>query len=129
MKLKLNDANIEVDKAEKVARLTSMELDKKARPGTIVRNIYDKSLRYDAEKHWKEKKRKIQDKVRFIKGKRKHDQKESVPDIYMGVKVSDEVLTEDVNIEVRIYNGVETSENEVEALKIPPDDSRGQYMT
>ena len=45
MKLKLNDSNIEVEKAKKVAKYNKEELDKIARSGTIARNIFDKSLK------------------------------------------------------------------------------------
>ena len=59
MKLKLEDANSEVDKTKKEVQKTKLYLNKFMRDGTIVAAEYRETLENECRKNWEEKRRKM----------------------------------------------------------------------
>ena len=75
MEIKIKDAEIEVDKAKKVAARNRLTLDRIARPATVARKEYESIMKYEMEKNWKAKRNKMSSKVEFIRCKRKRTDK------------------------------------------------------
>ena len=82
MRLKISDANKELDKAKEIAAVNYKNLNSVTRPGTFARREYDNLVKVELKKNWKNKKEKMNKKVEFTRNKRNTRNKVDITHMY-----------------------------------------------
>ena len=131
MKMKIDDAEKELDKAKKAADDDKKYLDKIVCPGTIAREHYNEIIKEERERNWNKKQKKMKNKISLLKEKRKKENNKdsNVPEYYKGIKIGDNVLNDVDDVEVRLHDVDDINENEKAIMKMNPDDRVYERVT
>ena len=122
MKLKLEDANKEVEKAKKEVTKNKIHLRRYMREGTFVAAEYRETLENVCRKSWDDKRKAMQEKVNHIRTKRKHIEK--LPGRYEGINVGDKEIGEiETTNEPRIHGNFDFNEAENKILTMLPNET------
>ena len=102
MKMKVEDANNEIEKAKKEMSNNKLILRKYMRDETIVANEYRETVEKVCKQSWEGKRKQMKDKVNYLKSKRNDE--DNLPGIYNGIKFGDKEIGEiEVQNEPRIH--------------------------
>ena len=124
MKIKLDDANKDLDKIKSIAEKDKECLDKIVRPGTVARIEYEVFTKKDTDINWRVKRKKMMKKIEYLKHKkftRKNDA--IIEGTFKGINVGDKEIGEvESKSDLRILGDISLDDQEEEAMTIFPKD-------
>ena len=129
MKLKIEDVNQEIEEEKSKVKQNQSTLNKFVRPHTFVAHEFSQYEKEELENTWKKEKEKVKERVVHLRNKNRkrlsNEQSSKIPDIYKGIKVSNNLLiySDDIPSKVKIHDDVNLDAEQKEALNVLPKDT------